>query len=205
MDYYLSFGLVMGLTAGLAPGPLLTLVISETLQYGMGAGVKVALAPIITDAPIVIVILWAVNRASNFDGIVGVLSLAGSGYVLYMAYDSARSKEATAHDTGAETKSLAKGVLANVLSPHPYLFWLAVGAPTLIKSASVHSIAPALFIAGFYLPLVGSKVLLAVLVGKYRGVLSGKSYRNTMRALALLLGVFAVLLFVDGLKLLGLD
>jgi len=204
MDYYLSFGLVMGLTAGLAPGPLLTLVVSETLQYGISAGVKVALAPIITDAPIVIVILLVMDQVSSFNDFVGVLSLLGGFYLLYIAYDSARFKESTTNDTEAGTKSVAKGVFANVLSPHPYLFWLAVGAPTIIKSASVSSIAPALFIAGFYLPLVGSKVLLALLVGKYRNVLNGKSYMYIMRFLSLLLVVFAALLFIDGLKLLEL-
>ena len=204
MDYYLSFGLVMGVTAGLAPGPLLTLVVSETLQHGISAGVKIALAPIISDAPIVIAILLVMGQVSNFNDFVGVLSLLGGFYVLYIAYDSARFKESTNHNAGARTKSITKGVLANVLSPHPYLFWLAVGAPTIIKSASVSSIAPALFIAGFYLPLVGSKVLLAFLVGKYRDVLNGKWYKNIMRFLSLLLVVFAAFLFIDGLKLLEL-
>jgi len=40
MAYYLSFGLVMGMTAGLSSGTLLILVISETLQHGIKAGVK---------------------------------------------------------------------------------------------------------------------------------------------------------------------
>ncbi|MCL6417650.1 LysE family transporter [Aestuariirhabdus sp. Z084] len=205
MDYYLSFGLVMGLTAGLSPGPLLTLVVSETLQHGINAGVKVALAPMITDAPIILVILLVMDQVSSFNNFVGALSLLGSFYILYMAYDSARVKEPTLNDARVGTKSVAKGVLANVLSPHPYLFWLAVGAPAIIKSASVSSIAPALFIAGFYLPLVGSKVLLALLVGKYRNVLNGKSYKYIMRFLSLLLVIFAALLFIDGLKLLELS
>ena len=194
----------MGLTAGLAPGPLLTLVVSETLQHGINAGVKIALAPIITDAPIIIVILLVMDQVSRANDFVGVLSLFGGFYVLYIAYDSVRFKESTTNNTGVGAKSVTKGVLANVLSPHRYLFWLAVGAPTIIKSASVSSIAPALFIVGFYLPLIGSKVLLAFLVGKYRNVLNGKCYKNIMRFLSLLLVIFAAFLFIDGLKLLEL-
>lgn len=49
MMYFLSVGAVLGLSSGLSPGPLLALVISETLRHGVKAGVKVALAPIITD------------------------------------------------------------------------------------------------------------------------------------------------------------
>ena len=45
--------LVLGLAAGFAPGPLLVLVISETLQHSTRAGIKVAFAPVITDLAIV--------------------------------------------------------------------------------------------------------------------------------------------------------
>lgn len=64
----------------------------------------------------------------------------------------------------------------------------------------MHALAPVLFMLGFYLPLVGSKVVLAVLVVQYRHLLSERPYRVVMRTLAL----FAGLVFLDGLKLLGL-
>lgn len=50
MLYFLTVGTVLGLSAGFAPGPLLALVISETLRHGIPAGVRVALAPIIVSA-----------------------------------------------------------------------------------------------------------------------------------------------------------
>ncbi|MBT4876955.1 MAG: LysE family translocator, partial [Desulfobacula sp.] len=46
MIHYLTIGMVLGLSAGLAPGPLLTLVISETLLHDIRAGIKVAMAPL---------------------------------------------------------------------------------------------------------------------------------------------------------------
>jgi threonine/homoserine/homoserine lactone efflux protein len=36
---------VFGLSAGLSPGPLLTLVIAETLKRGIAAGIRIAVAP----------------------------------------------------------------------------------------------------------------------------------------------------------------
>ena len=47
------FGVVFGLAAGLMPGPLLALVIQQTLRHGPGEGIKVAAAPLLTDLPIV--------------------------------------------------------------------------------------------------------------------------------------------------------
>ncbi len=203
MIYYLSFGLILGLTAGLSPGPLLTLVVSETLQHGFRSGAKIALAPIITDAPIVIVTLLIATQLSDIDSLLGVISLIGGCYVLYIAYESTRQKENEHRQRQPSHRSLVKGVLANALSPHPYMFWLSIGAPTVAKSIDVSIAAPVLFIGCFYLFLVGSKILLAALVGKSRFLLSGSPYIYTMKFLALTLGIFGIVLFLDGLMLLG--
>jgi len=202
--YYLSFGLILGLSAGLSPGPLITLVIAETLQHGHSSGIKVALAPIISDAPIVLVTLLVATQLSDIDNVLGIISLIGGCYVLYMAYESTRHKEQENPQLEPGARSITKGVVTNVLSPHPYLFWLSVGAPTVVKAMKVSIVAPVLFIGGFYLLLVGSKVLLAVLAGRSRSFLKGAPYRYTMNFLALTLGIFAIVLFINGLTLLGI-
>jgi len=60
MFIHLFTGLMLGLTAGVAPGPLLTLVVSQTLRYGVREGIKIAIAPIFTDLPIILAALWMV-------------------------------------------------------------------------------------------------------------------------------------------------
>ena len=52
--YFMTSGIVLGLSGGLSPGPLTALVISQTLRFGARGGMLVALAPILTDAPLVI-------------------------------------------------------------------------------------------------------------------------------------------------------
>ena len=59
---FLLSGILLGLSGGLTPGPLLTLVVSETLCHDIEAGIKVALAPLITDTPIVLVTVYVLNR-----------------------------------------------------------------------------------------------------------------------------------------------
>ncbi|MDY6953588.1 MAG: LysE family translocator, partial [Thermodesulfobacteriota bacterium] len=51
----LAIGIVLGLSAGFAPGPLLALVISQTLRHNAVEGLKVALAPLVTDLPIILI------------------------------------------------------------------------------------------------------------------------------------------------------
>lgn len=202
MVYYLTMGAVLGLSAGFAPGPLLALVISETLRHGIRSGVKVALAPVVTDLPIIALTLLVLSKLSHFHGILGLVSIAGGFFILSMGYESLRT---TGFDLQRDTeaKSLRKGILTNVLSPHPYLFWISVGGPTMSKALDTGLLAPAAFIAGFYACLVGSKIMLAVLVGKSRSFFRGRAYVWTMRLLGVALVALALLLFLDGLKLAG--
>ncbi|MFW2371619.1 MAG: LysE family translocator [Gammaproteobacteria bacterium] len=203
MLYYLITGVLFGLAAGFSPGPLLALVIFETLEHGIGSGIKVAVAPIITDIPIIVITLFVFTQLSGFESLLGIISLMGGCYVLYMGYQSIRLNSLDTNQTKTKPKSLTKGILTNAVSPHPYLFWISVGAPTVTKSLGTNIVAPFLFIGAFYTLLVGSKVVLAILVGKSKSIMSDNVYSYTMKFLGLALLAFSVVLFVDGLKLLG--
>ena len=203
MIYFLNMGIVLGLAAGLSPGPLLMLVISETLRHGTRSGMKVALAPIITDLPIILVTLFLLVKVSGYHSILGAISLAGGLFVLFMGYESLRMQAVELALPKEQPRSLRKGVLTNLLSPHPYLFWITVGAPILTRSLSVGLPAFFAFICCFYLSLVGAKIVLAVAVGKSRAFLSSRLYLYAMRFLGLLLMLLAVMLLREGLKLLN--
>lgn len=204
MTDFLTIGMLLGLSAGFAPGPLLTLVISESLQHGVKSGIKVALAPIITDLPIILLTLFIISRLSGFQNGLGLISLAGGVFILYTGYESISTKAVEVTIPNEQPRSLLKGVVANILNPHPYMFWISVGAPTMNKALNLGVSALLAFIGGFYMSLVGSKILLAVAVGRSKTFLSGNIYLYTLRFLGVLLCVFALMLFRDGAKLLGL-
>ena len=73
-------GLSLGLGAGLAPGPLLALVVTSTLERGFGAGVRVAIAPLLTDAPIIGLTVAVVSSVS--DSWLRGLAIAGGADVI---------------------------------------------------------------------------------------------------------------------------
>jgi len=201
---FIALGTVLGLSAGFAPGPLLTLVISETLQHDVKSGIKVALAPIITDLPIIAATLYLAKQLSSFDNILGIISLIGGSVILYMGYTALINRGVKLNLDQAPPKSLSKGMLVNVLSPHPYLFWLTVGATIISNAMEISITTVAVFLCSFYLLLVGSKIVMAILVGKSKTFLSGNGYIYIMRSLGVALSVFALIMFYDGLKLLQL-
>ncbi|RLC23511.1 MAG: LysE family translocator [Deltaproteobacteria bacterium] len=204
MIHYLTIGVVLGLSAGLAPGPLLTLVISETILHDIRAGIRVALAPLVTDPPIILLTVFILAKLSNFHGILGIISIVGGFVVLGMGIKGLKFKGLKIDVQKARSRSLLKGILVNFLSPHPYLFWLSVGAPTMTRANDRHVFAAAVFVISFYLLLVGSKIVLAVLVGKSKTFLKGRVYIYTMKFLGFALCALAVFLFKDGLELLGI-
>jgi threonine/homoserine/homoserine lactone efflux protein len=89
---------------------------------------------------------------------------------------------------------------SGLLNPHPWLFWLTVGAAILAKALARSWLEAAVFLLGFYLLLVGSKVMVALLAGRFRNLLTGRPYRLAMGLLAVMLAVFALVLFREGLK-----
>ncbi|HYN48371.1 MAG TPA: LysE family transporter [Candidatus Nanopelagicales bacterium] len=200
----LATGMVLGLAAGFAPGPLLALILAQSIRFGTREGLKVAAAPLLTDVPIVALstVLVAV-AAGTAGGILGVISLAGAVFVAYLGIESIRTTGVQAGRPDEAPRSWARGALVNALSPHPYLFWVTVGAPTLIRAWAEGPLAAAAFLAGFYACLVGAKMLLAVIAGRSGGRLRGGAYRVVMAVLGGLLLLFAVRLAVEGLRLLG--
>jgi len=195
---------VLGLSAGFSPGPLLAMVLSQTIRHGAREGIKIAAAPLLTDLPIILISTFLVTKVAESRAPLGVISLLGGFFLMYMSYETWTARRQEPETSAAGAQSLWKGVITNALSPHPYLFWLTVGAPTVLKGWKTGPSAAAAFVGGFYFCLVGSKVLLAVLAGRSKHLLGPRTYSVLMRALATLLVFFAVLLFRDGLGLLGI-
>jgi len=195
-------GTILGLSAGFAPGPLLTLVVTETLRHGTAAGVRVALAPLVTDVPIVAASLFLLGGLAARGEILGLLGIGGALFVSYLGWENLRTKGTALDVTDEPSRSFRRGVAVNALSPYPYLFWLTVGGPITMKALDGGEARAAAFAGSFYLLLVGSKVALALAVGKSRGFLRGRSYVLIMRLLGLLLILLALSLFRDALGLL---
>lgn len=155
----LALGLSLGLGAGLAPGPLLVLVVRTTLERGFATGARIAAAPLVSDAPIVVLCVLVLRELPE-DALAG-LSLAGALFVGWLAWDALRAGPA---EPGADGADLRRAVLVNALSPHPWLFWTTVGGPLLVDAGNRSVPLAAAFLGSFYATLVGAKVAVAALV-----------------------------------------
>jgi threonine/homoserine/homoserine lactone efflux protein len=180
---YLGLGLSMGLSAGISPGPLQALVITASLRSGMAGGLRVALAPLLTDSLIILLAVWLIGQlppqAFRWVGTVGGLVVIGFGIETFR---SAR-KAAPAGDVAAQAeprKELWRGAVVNALNPHPYLFWATVGGPALVSGWRISPWHALAFVVSFYVLLVGSMVFIAWIVSSQTGTLPLAWYRRLL-------------------------
>jgi len=192
-----------GLSGGLSPGPLLALVVAETLARGRRAGLAVAAAPLVTDGPIIVAAVLLLGRIESSERALGLVSLAGGALLAMYGVAGLRGAGAELDEVSVDRRvwgSLGRGVAVNLLNPSPYLFWLTIGAPMLLRAHANGWVVSALFLAVFYLGLVGSKAVLAVLVARSRAVLRARGYLLVGRALAVVLLLYGALFIREGLE-----
>ena len=199
---FLISGVVFGLSSGLIPGPLLTLVITETLKHGIREGIKISIVPLLSDLPIVLVTILILTRLSDIRPALGIISILGTIFLFYLAIESL-SFRGSEIDAEAKPQSVKKGVITNLLNPNPYIFWLSIGAPTVVKSMDIGLLSASLFIFFFYFSLVGSKIMIAFVTGRSRHFLKSRNFIYTIRALGLVLLIFAALFLKNALGYFG--
>ncbi len=197
---FISLGVGLGLSAGFAPGPLTTLVITESLEHGVKNGLKVSLAPFFTDIPIILLSMFIMVSIAGSQQVLGGVSLVGGCFLLYLGFVNFRLKPVVVKTSNGKPKSLLKGVAANFLSPNPYLFWISVGGP-ILHQADMFS--GTFFMVCFYGMLVPIKMGMAVVAGKSRAFLSGAIYIWLMRFLGFVLCCLSFILFLDGARFMG--
>ena len=174
-------GITLGFVEGVKPGPLLTMVIRETLSGGLKAGAKAASAPIFTDGPMIFISMIFAGWISNFPLILIIISILGAIYLAWMGIEcfgiSPPSSELSDHKI---TGSLKRGILTNLLNPNVYIFWFLIGGPIMATAFEQNPLAPIFYAISFLVSIILIKIGIAYLFDKTRGQLSVKSYKFTL-------------------------
>ena len=197
MDFYLigslAFaGAILGVVEGVKPGPLLTMVIRETLSGGLRAGVRTAAAPIFTDGPLVIVSLLAAGWISTQPTILIAISILGAGYLLKMGLECFTIEPPPSDLAGIDiSDSFKRGILTNLLNPNVYIFWFLIGGPLMASVADEEPLAPVAYALTFLVSIIMVKSLIALAFDRTRGNLSHSTYKAVLSLRGLAMIVFA--------------
>ena len=134
MAHYLIFAASYAFAVTVQPGPLLTYIVSRALTQGWKRTLPTAFAPVLSDTPIIAVVLLVLSRLPQ--GWDHYLQLAGGVFLLFLAWRAARTfREAPSERPEAPMsgmKSLFSAAAVNLLNPGPYLGWSLVMGPLLM-------------------------------------------------------------------------
>ena len=83
-------GIALGLFEGVRPGPLLTMVIRETLTGGWSAGARAASAPIFTDGPLIVISVLLSGWVADQPSLMFTISMLGACFLLWFGIDCFR-------------------------------------------------------------------------------------------------------------------
>ncbi len=191
-------GAALGLASGLTPGPLQLLILAQTMAHGPREGSKVAMAPLLTDVPVMLACLLALTQVADLGWFMGLISIAGGCVVLRFGWGCVTSGPVDTLAPSGPAGSWRKGVATNALNPKMILFWATVGAPTLLAAIRNGWTSAAAFLLAFYAGLVGVSISLAWLSARFTAFLSGTGYVWVMRGLGSALLALAVGMIWDG-------
>jgi len=165
-------------------------------------GVLISLSPLLTDLPIIFVSVYALQFIANIDLVYGLLSIGGGIFLIYMGIQNFKFDTPKNATTPGYKNSLKIGIITNFLSPHPYIFWLVIGAPTIVRASKTSTASQVLFILGFYMLLVGSKIGVAIISARVKDFLKSSTYKAINWFMGFILLAIAIIMVYDGIALL---
>lgn len=189
MTHALILGSLLGLFAGILPGPFSGLVAATALRHGFRSGLKLALIPLLTEGTVLAVTALVVSQLPR--EVLRWTGIAGGLLVLYMAWRTLREarEQTRAEVAEGEIRKVGEGFALALLSPEPWVFWLLVGSP-LFLSAWRQGWGPGVvFFGAFIVFMVGINVGWAGLAAYGRRRLSATWHRRLMTGAGLGLGV----------------
>lgn len=168
-------GAGLGFSAGTAFGALHNLLLSVTLLRGWRYGMLIVITPLLTDAPIILLMLFVLDNLP--EGAQRIIPLIGGVFLLWLAWGAWQQfrnppviqiEEDAARNLSVAT--LLKGVGVNLLNPAPYIYWGTVGG-ALLREGFAQSVAHGVgFLVAFYLTFLGLMAAFVVVFDRLRRV-----------------------------------
>ncbi|RPI22128.1 MAG: lysine transporter LysE [Chloroflexota bacterium] len=156
MVSYFLLGVTFAFAAAVQPGPLQAYLVAQTLANGWRRTILASFAPLLSDAPIIALVLLVLSQVP--PAFARVLQLVGGAFLIYLAVEAFKTYRN--YDTEKVLqpqpgqKTLFKAVFVNLLNPNPYLGWSLVMGPLLLKGWQEAPVYGCVLLASFYATLV---------------------------------------------------
>ena len=189
-------GLLLALIEGIKPGPLLTMVIRETLSGDLRSGLWTATAPIFTDGPLIILSFFFASLIADNPGVLIVISILGAAFMFKMGVECFKIEPpsiAIILEPLSSRKAFGRGIITNLLNPNVYVFWFLIGGPIMAASVEAEPLAPIAYATSFIICIIFVKCSVAFAIYRLRDGMPTHVYKAVLTVCG-----FAMILFATG-------
>ena len=190
--------MVLGTFAGLAPGPYTTMVAGTALEKGFKAGFILALTPLITDVVPMLFSALLLDRlgevALTLLGIVGgaVVIVVGLRFIRGHSKDTEATPSTEGQalsDMGKRRQSALAGhvIASTLLNPAPWLFWLVIASPLLLRSWNRSPGEGVVFVCLIFLTNISTATSLAWIASHSRKLMNPDWQRRSLKVVGVTL------------------
>jgi threonine/homoserine/homoserine lactone efflux protein len=168
---YLILGASYGFFAAVQPGQFQAYLVSQAMTNGWRRTVPAALAPLLSDIPVISLVLLVLTQVPPL--FLNVLQIAGGIFLLYLAFRTFKEtrsfREALASPAPVH-RTILKAALVNLLNPNPYLAWALILGPLLLEAwrkAPGYGIG---LVAAFYITMILITAAIVTLLAAARSI-----------------------------------
>ncbi|MEK7477513.1 MAG: LysE family transporter [Candidatus Coatesbacteria bacterium] len=200
----------VGLSGAMSPGPLLVVVIAETVKSGMAAPLLMMAGHAVLELGMTAGLFFGLQRLSDLPWFEPGLSCAGGVVMLLLAAGMLRALPNVSldfPDAGKRTSGVgALGALrlaglgagVSVLNPYWTVWWLTIGAGFMATAGVASASRAAAFYTGHILSDVAWYVFVGILVIRARRFLTVRVYRGVLGLSAVILACFGAAFLYHG-------
>ncbi|MEF8780004.1 MAG: LysE family translocator [Haloferacaceae archaeon] len=127
----LLLGTLFGLALASPPGPMNAIIAEESVLRGWRSGFLAGLGAGVADLTFfVLASVGVVAVVERFETLQGLMIGVGGLFMLYFAYDAARSARSSFRPTDGslpESRGFRKALVLGLSNPYQILFWLTIG------------------------------------------------------------------------------
>ena len=204
----LTIGFGVGMSGAIAPGPLFTATIKDTLKHGPLSGPMICIGHLLIEVPIVVGLALGVSYIINIPIVRALIGFVGGAGLLYLGLQIIKDRKKFEKVSESSLKGieanerklkhdlispLKTGIVFTVLNPAMIIWWATIGNSLVMRGLLIGFLGVALLFIGHWLADVSWYSFLSFSVYKGKKFISPKVYE----VILLVCGAFLIYLGIN--------
>ncbi len=192
----------MGLSGAIAPGPLFTATIKDTLKYGPLTGPMMCIGHLFVEISIILGLALGVSYVINIPIVRALIGVVGGIGLLYLGYQMIKERkkfesisEESIKNIGANTRELKNdllppiktGFVFTILNPAMFIWWFTIGNSLIMRVLAIGFMGVFMLFIGHWFADVSWYTFLSVSLSKGKKFISKKVYEVILLACGIFL------------------